>query len=90
MNEAYAPLDNWKWTACLWRGCIGPDITIYIRESESEETASNRHGGGLNLVDVHLNDAGTIVVRRPPGSPGNIEEKALKRVGFELVDYLTQ
>lgn len=85
--DSYRPLDHWQWMATLWRACVGPDVTVYIRECERDELA--RYGGG-NPVEVRLNDARTVVVRRPMSSPGELEEKALKRVGFEIEDYLTQ
>ncbi|PWY87301.1 HMG box protein [Aspergillus sclerotioniger CBS 115572] len=86
IGDSYAPLDHWQWMASLWRACVGPDITVYIRECEKEEL--DRLGG--NPVEVRLNDARTIVVRRVTSSPSEIEEKSLKRVGFEIEDFLTQ
>jgi HMG box factor, other len=87
INDSYAPLDHWQWMASLWRGCVGPDVTVYIRECEKEEV--DRHGGG-NPVEVRLSDARTIVTRRTQSSPKEIEEKALRRVGFEIVEFLTR
>ena len=90
ITNNYTYLDNWKWVACLWRGCIGPDITIYIHECDHEFMENN------NPVEVHLdhNDhqdqVSTIIVRyfRMGYFDNGIEEKILKRVAFELVDYL--
>lgn len=59
---------------------------MYIRDCEKDELV--RYGG--NPVEVRLNDARTLVIRRPAGSPRELEEKALKRVGFEVEDFLTQ
>jgi HMG box factor, other len=87
INDAYAPLDHWQWMASLWRACVGPDVTVYVRECEKEEV--DRYGGG-NPVEVRLQDARTLVVRRAIGSPREIDEKALKRVGFEVEDFLTR
>ncbi|KAH8428302.1 putative HMG box transcriptional regulator [Aspergillus melleus] len=86
INDSYAPLDHWQWMASLWRACVGPDITVYIRECEKDEM--ERFAG--NPVEVRLQDARTVVVRRGAGSPKELEEKSLKRVGFEIEDYLTQ
>ncbi|GES61770.1 HMG box transcriptional regulator [Aspergillus terreus] len=85
IDDSYAPLDHWQWMASLWRACVGPDITVYIRECEKEEL--DRHG---NPVEVRLQDARTVVVRRAASSPKELEEKVLKRVGFEIEDFLTQ
>ncbi|PYH96261.1 hypothetical protein BO71DRAFT_417980 [Aspergillus ellipticus CBS 707.79] len=86
IGDSYAPLDHWQWMASLWRACVGPDITVYIRECEKEEL--ERLGG--NPVEIRLQDARTIVVRRATSSPSELEEKSLKRVGFEIEDFLTQ
>lgn len=85
IDDQYTALDHWQWMATLWRGFVGPDVIVYIRECEKEEM--DRLGG--NPVDVRLRDARTIVVRRAAGS-SDLEEKTLKRVGFELEDFLAQ
>ncbi|KAL1969511.1 hypothetical protein VTN77DRAFT_8949 [Rasamsonia byssochlamydoides] len=87
INDSYAPLDHWQWMASLWRGCVGPDVTVHIRECDREEL--DRHGVG-NPVEVRLNDARTLIVRRTPDSAKELEEKALRRVGFEIEDFLTR
>ncbi|CAI7631910.1 unnamed protein product [Penicillium glandicola] len=84
IGDSYAPLDHWQWMASLWRACVGPDITVYIRECSKEEL--DRMGG--NPVEVRLQDARTVVLRKVVGR--DLEEKALKRMGFEIEDFLTQ
>lgn len=86
ISDSYGPLDHWQWMASLWRACVGPDITVYIRECSREEM--DRVGG--NPVEVRLQDARTIVLRKVAGTPRELEEKSLKRVGFEIEDFLTQ
>ncbi|OKL59772.1 hypothetical protein UA08_04759 [Talaromyces atroroseus] len=87
INDRYEFLDHWQWMASLWRACIGPDVTVHIRECDREEI--ERHGSG-NPVEVRLNEARTLIVRRLPDPTKDIEEKALKRVGFEIEDFLTR
>ncbi|KAI3128944.1 transcriptional regulator family: HMG [Penicillium roqueforti] len=84
IGDSYAPLDHWQWMASLWRACVGPDITVYIRECSKEEL--DRIGG--NPVEVRLQDVRTVVLRKVVGR--DLEEKALKRMGFEIEDFLTQ
>lgn len=85
INDSYAPLDHWQWMASLWRACVGPDITVYVRECSREEV--ERVGG----VEVRFGDARTVVLRRGfGGSASGIEEKVLRRLGFEIEDYLMQ
>ncbi|KAJ5505929.1 hypothetical protein N7453_004886 [Penicillium expansum] len=63
IGDSYAPLDHWQWMASLWRACVGPDITVYIRECSKEEL--DRMGG--NPVEVRLQDARTVVPRKVAG-----------------------
>ncbi|KAJ5172415.1 High mobility group superfamily [Penicillium capsulatum] len=86
ISDSYGPLDHWQWMASLWRACVGPDITVYIRECSREEL--DRVGG--NPVEVRLQDARTIVLRKVNGTSRELEERSLKRVGFEIEDFLAQ
>lgn len=86
VNDCYTFLDHWQWMASLWRACIGPDVVVHIRECEREEI--ERHGN--NPVEVRLHEARTLIVRRLPDPSKDIEEKALRRVGFEIDDFLTR
>jgi HMG box factor len=85
INDSYAPLDHWQWMASLWRACVGPDITVYIHECTKDEL--DRAGG--NPVEVRLQDTRTVILRKVAGTSRELEEKALKRVGFEIEDFLT-
>ncbi|KAL4887053.1 hypothetical protein BJY04DRAFT_177158 [Aspergillus karnatakaensis] len=84
--DSYNVPDHWQWMASLWRGAVGPDITIYVRECDANEM---KQVGG-NPVEIRLHDSKTVIVRRPAKSPKELEEKVLKRVGFEIEDFLTQ
>ena len=89
INDAYAPLDHWQWMASLWRGCVGPDITVYVRECEKEELEKHGGSGGGMPVENRLHDAKTLVVRKGlDSSTAQIEEKALRRIGFEVEECL--
>ncbi|RDW81108.1 putative HMG box transcriptional regulator [Aspergillus mulundensis] len=87
ISDHYNVADHWQWMASLWRGAVGPDITVYVRECDVQEL---RQVG--NPVEIRLQDAKTVVVRRASNAPGpkELEEKVLKRLGFEIEDYLTQ
>ncbi|KAL1883740.1 slightly ste11-like protein [Paecilomyces lecythidis] len=87
INDSYAPLDHWQWMASLWRACIGPDITVHIQECDKEEL--DRYGGGTP-VEVRLSDARMLIVRKGMDPSKDIDEKALRRVGFEVEDFLTK
>ncbi|MCJ1280735.1 hypothetical protein MMC26_000052 [Xylographa opegraphella] len=92
--DAYAPIDHWQWMATLWRGVVGPDITIVVRPANSQceggSTNGNsspredsRNGGG---VEVRLQDARTITLLCPV--VGKVPESALRRMGFEVGEYV--
>ncbi|KAI9874800.1 MAG: hypothetical protein M1830_009258 [Pleopsidium flavum] len=92
INDAYAPVDHWQWMATLWRGVVGPDVTIYIKERNvgdadvNEDMASSRLGAGTG-VEVRLGDARAIVVRKI-GKGVGVGEGALRRVGFEVGEWV--
>ncbi|KAL2857907.1 hypothetical protein BJY01DRAFT_241986 [Aspergillus pseudoustus] len=86
IGDVFTPLDHWQWMASLWRANVGPDITVYVRECDGQEM---KQVGG-NPVEIRLQDSKTVIIRRPTGSPKEVEEKLLRRVGFEIEDYLTQ
>jgi len=101
INDAYAPVDHWQWMATLWRGVVGADVTVYIKDRTGgggvdgyEDGGGARLGGGTG-VEVRLADARAIVVRKGgagggcggKGGPG-LGEGALRRVGFEVGEWV--
>lgn len=79
INDSYAPVDHWQWMATLWRGIIGPDLTIYVKRVDREEM--DRHGG----VETRR-DCAAIVVRVPNAE--RLEEKTARRLGFEVLEFV--
>ncbi|PGG98651.1 hypothetical protein AJ79_08806 [Helicocarpus griseus UAMH5409] len=86
INDLYAPTDHWQWMASLWRICLGPDVTVFIRNCEKEEL--DKFDG--KPVEVQLKDYRTLVVRRVAGLEPKVWEEGLRRVGFELAEFLRQ
>ena len=86
ITDSYAPIDHWQWMATLWRGIIGPDVTIAI-EPPTRYPSTNSAGDsagkptGAN-VEIRLEDARAVVVK---GAWGNRE---LRRVGFEVSEWI--
>ena len=31
--DSYSPLAHWQWLATLWRGCVGPDVSVVIKST---------------------------------------------------------
>jgi len=86
ITDAYAPVDHWQWMATLWRGIVGPDVTVVIKDSsvlDNKDDAS-RLGAGTG-VEVRLADARAIVMR---SGENGVQEGALRRVGFEVGEWV--
>jgi len=79
INDSYAPIDHWQWMATLWRGIIGPDLTVYVTRAGREEIG--KWGG----VDVRP-DCAAIIVRIQDS--GKMDEKTARRLGFEVVEFV--
>lgn len=77
INDSYAPVDHWQWMATLWRGIVGPDLTIYVNKVNRDEM--NTTGG----VEIR-NDCGAIIVTVVEGT--KMDEKTSRRLGFEVVE----
>ncbi|KAL8710307.1 MAG: hypothetical protein Q9220_005077 [cf. Caloplaca sp. 1 TL-2023] len=93
IDDNYAPTDHWQWMASMWRGIVGPDITIAVKMFEDEQQQmggrNGRKGGGggeAPEVDVRLEDSRAVVLRVERG--GKIGEGALRRVGFEVGEWI--
>ena len=79
INDAYAPVDHWQWMATLWRGIVGPDLTIYAKRVGRDEM--DRCGG----VEIREDCSGIIV--RVTDS-GIMDEKTARRLGFEVMEFV--
>jgi hypothetical protein len=77
IKDSYAPVDHWQWMATLWRGIIGPDLTIYTKRVDRDEL--DRLGG----VEMR-SDCKGIVVRVL--EMGKMEEKTARRLAFEVME----
>ena len=90
INDAYAPLDHWQWTAALMRGCVGPDITIVVRGEDGSDSAGGANAAAAATnVEIRLADAKCVIITQGgKNGDGFIDEKALRRVGFEVDEYL--
>ncbi|KAF2460262.1 hypothetical protein BDY21DRAFT_383962 [Lineolata rhizophorae] len=80
ITDEYSPADHWQWIATLWRGVVGPDVTIYIKDANSEELARER------AVEVK-EDCRCLVIRKEKVTD-KFDDKTLRRVGFELGEWV--
>jgi hypothetical protein len=50
--DRYNAIEHWQWMASVWRGGLGPDITIYIDSSSQERKNSNRLDPAVSSTHV--------------------------------------
>jgi hypothetical protein len=91
--DPYSPNDHWQWTATQWRGIVGPDLTIYIRDAASVESG----GPPVEIEGVEGRpDVGLFVMSRTKtesqdgGGDGTLQVEAsvLRRMGFEVGEWV--
>lgn len=83
-NTHYSPSDHWQWAATQWRGVIGPDLTIYVRDAIV---------GEANKPTVEMLEEGNLfVVKRTRGEEERaalaLEPSSLRRLGFEVSEWV--
>ena len=99
INDEYSPTDHWQWMATLWRGIVGPDVTIVVHPQTQENGNATsprdaRDGGSSQAksasmvppVEVKLTEARTVLLRGE--GEGKVNESGLRRVGFEVGEWL--
>jgi hypothetical protein len=77
ITDQYAPVDHWQWMATLWRGIIGPDVTVFAKRASVEEM--EKYGE----VEIY-NELGCLVLR--VGENGKMDEKTARRLKFEVLE----
>lgn len=80
IQDAYSPTDHWQWMATLWRGTVGPDLTIYVKSYDAKE------GPGQGKM-VELDDSvRCLTILKPLGKP--FLDASLRRLGFEVGEWV--
>ncbi|KAL8654565.1 MAG: hypothetical protein Q9226_003381, partial [Calogaya cf. arnoldii] len=86
IDDAWTPVEHWQWMAAMWRGTVGPDITIAVKAVEEGGVEQQKAGGGRRAgggeVDVQLDEHRALVVKIEKG--GMVTEGSLRRLGFEV------
>ncbi|KAF2994055.1 hypothetical protein E8E13_001668 [Curvularia kusanoi] len=75
IQDAYSPTDHWQWMATLWRGIVGPDLTLYVKSYDAKETPQGK------MVDLD-DQVRCLTVMKAQGKP--FADATLRRVGFEV------
>lgn len=77
IQDAYSCTDHWQWMATLWRGTVGPDLTIYVKIHEKEA------GGSKPEMDESVR---CLTIGKE--KDGKFADADLRRVGFEVSEFL--
>lgn len=80
IQDAYSPADHWQWMATLWRGIVGPDFTIYVKDATTEELQREKQ------VEIKT-EYRCLLVRKEKGKE-RVADSALRRVGFEVGEWV--
>lgn len=80
IEDTYSATDHWQWIATLWRGIIGPDLTVYVKDCTTEQVRAEA------IVEV-VSDARCIFIKREKGQQ-DVDEKDLRRLGFEIGEWI--
>lgn len=78
ITDPYSPVDHWQWMATLWRGIVGPDLVIYVRQMTAEEAVRNSG-------TVEYRAPGVMVVRV---AGEKVDEKTERRLAFEVMEWV--
>lgn len=83
ITDVYRPPDHWLWMATLWRGILGADITIYVREIDtSSQSAAVAGESGDKPAPIGNGNAATAAAmekeREKIGTVDIVEEEGLK------------
>ncbi|KAE8333007.1 hypothetical protein BDV39DRAFT_74228 [Aspergillus sergii] len=80
IDDPYSQMTHQQWMESLWRGCVGPDIVVYIQDHELPEM-----GQSQDLVySARLHDTLGIVIPRARGSSKEPKEKVLRHVVWAI------
>lgn len=77
-SDTQSAIEHWYWCASIWRGCVGADMTILIKD----ESAFTSHGS--NTVEPMTD--GVVMVTAPITKEW--EGGAVRRVAFEIGECL--
>ncbi len=59
--DSYSPLAHWQWLATLWRGCIGPDVSVVIKSAVAAGDASVRESLSVGPASNEDSSPGKVV-----------------------------
>ncbi|KAE8358213.1 hypothetical protein BDV27DRAFT_150640 [Aspergillus caelatus] len=80
IDDPYSQMSHQQWMESLWRGCVGPDIVVYIQDDDIPDM-----GPSQELVySARLQDTLGIVIPRARGSSKEPKERVLRHVVWAI------
>lgn len=79
IQDAYSATDHWQWMATLWRGTVGPDLTLYVKSYDAKE-------GQVGQKPEMDEPVKCFTVWKE--KEGKFTESDLRRVGFEVGEWV--
>ncbi|KAL5114851.1 slightly ste11-like protein [Pleosporales sp. CAS-2024a] len=77
IQDAYSCTDHWQWMATLWRGTVGPDLTIYVKLHEKDT--------GFSKPEMDETNRCLTIGRE---RDGKFTDADLRRLGFEVSEFI--
>lgn len=93
IQDQYIPIDHWHWMATLWRGVVGPDLVVLVREHSAGPVVVTT-GSGENESSIKFHGTSSPVEFVAPGlmvvwvNGGRVDEKTERRLGFEVLEWV--
>ncbi|KAF2848836.1 hypothetical protein T440DRAFT_400371 [Plenodomus tracheiphilus IPT5] len=79
IQDAYSATDHWQWMATLWRGTVGPDLTLYVKTYDAKD--------GFAGAKPDMDDAVRCLTVFKE-KEGKFAVADLRRVGFEVNEWI--
>lgn len=67
--DNYDPLTHWRWHATLWRGCVGPDVSVVIKSAHETHEDDSLPNTDAKRNDSNLSDQKRIGSMVTPARP---------------------
>ncbi|KAI0019779.1 hypothetical protein F4780DRAFT_792512 [Xylariomycetidae sp. FL0641] len=85
VRDAYRADDHWQWVATLWRGVVGPDLTLLVQRVAAAEIHGNNYVEFVGPATLVLR----VVAEAEEGEEGEgLDEKLERRLGFEVSEWV--
>jgi hypothetical protein len=77
VQDTYSTTDHWQWMATLWRGTVGPDLTIYVQTYDKD----------VGAIKPEMDDVVRCLTVGKQ-KEGRFTDADLRRVGFEVSEFI--